>query len=136
MNCSNHAPDIICENAAISCIDETLYLQDPGLGHWGFRTNTELGLNGIPVRAVSVESVEKLFPESDLFIVKIDIEGGESRLFESNLKWVSRTMVIIIELHDRLFLRCANSQNCLKALSEHPRDIFFSGENILSIRND
>jgi hypothetical protein len=85
---------------------------------------------------MSIESVENLFSESDLFLVKVDIEGGESRLFESHLEWIDRAMVVIIELHDWLFPRCSNSHNFLKALSERRRDLITMDENIFSIRND
>ena len=134
-NCSPYHPDITCENAAVSCIDETVFLHDPGEGNWGFRTNLEVGQSGIAVRAISIETIEKLFPETELFLVKIDIEGGESRLFERNVNWIDRAMVII-ELHDRLFPCSANSQNFLQALAGRQRDFIYDDENIFSIRND
>ena len=135
-NCKAHQ-NIKCRNAAISCVNETVYVQkNPGAGSWAFRTIRDSGPSGTAVRAVSIESIEKLFPESELFLVKIDIEGGESRLFESNLEWIDRAMVIIIELHDWMLPGSANSQNCLKALSERRRDFVFFGENVFSIRND
>jgi FkbM family methyltransferase len=135
-NCLFHYPNVSCKNAAISCVDETVYVQDPGQGNWAFRTSQESNSSGTRVQAVSIESVEKLFPESELFLVKIDIEGGESRLFESNLGWVGRAMVIVIELHDWMLPGSANSRNFLKAMSEHCRDFVFLGENVFSIRND
>ena len=57
-------------------------------------------------------------------------------MFESNLEWIDKAMVIIIELHDWLLPGSANSQNCLKALSARSRDFVYIGENIFSIRND
>ena len=42
-NCSSYHPDITCENAAISCVDETVFLHDPGEGNWGFCSNLEVG---------------------------------------------------------------------------------------------
>jgi len=135
LNCENHQ-NIACRNAAISCENETVYIQNPGLGSWGFRVSRESVPGRTAVRAVSIESIEKLYPESELFLVKIDIEGGESRLFESNLEWIDRAMLVIIELHDWMLPGSANSQNCLKALSERRRDFVFFGENVFSIRND
>ena len=135
-NCSPFHPNIICENAAVSCADEIVYLQDPGEGYWGFRTSLEAGQNGIAVSSVSIESIEKKFPDSELFLVKIDIEGGEERLFERNLDWIDRTMVIIIELHDWMFPKYANSHNFLKAIAGHRRDFIYLNENVFSIRND
>ena len=134
MNCKTHQ-NIKCRNAAISSVNETVYVQNPGAGSWAFRTIRDSGPSGTAVRAVTVASIEKLFPESKLFLIKIDIEGGESRLFESNLEWIDRTVVIIIELHDWMLPGSANSQNCLKALSARHRDFVFFGENVFSIRN-
>jgi FkbM family methyltransferase len=134
LNCQSHS-NITCKHAAISCMDETIYLEDPGQGDWGFRTTSEPTAGGIPVSAYSIESIEKLFPEAELLLVKIDIEGGETRLFEKNLAWIERAMVIIIELHDWLLTGTANSRNCLKALSSHNRDFVQIAENVFSIRN-
>ena len=137
LNCKDHT-NIVCRNAAISCTNEIVYVEDPGSGNWSYRTSnspTPLHTEGMAVRAVSIESIEKSFPESELFIVKIDIEGGESRLFESNLEWIDRAMVVIIELHDCMLPGSANSQNCLKALAARRRDFVHIGENIFSIRN-
>ena len=33
-------------------------------------------------------------------LIKIDIEGGESELFEKNIEWIEKFPLIIIELHD------------------------------------
>jgi FkbM family methyltransferase len=133
-NCRGY-PNIAHKQAAISCIDEMAYLEDPGQGDWGFRTTSSPATNGIPVPAYSIESIEKLFPEAELLLVKIDIEGGEARLFEKNLSWVERAMVIIIELHDWLLPGTANSRNCLQALSGFNRDFVHIRENVFSIRN-
>jgi len=134
LNCRKY-PNVQPENAAISCADETVYLEDPGKGDWGFRTTNRPVAASVPVKAYSIDSIEKRFPEAVLFLVKIDIEGGEARLFETNYDWIERAMVIIIELHDWLLPGAANSNNCLKALSRYERDFVFIGENVFSIRN-
>ena len=134
LNCRTY-PNITGMKAAISCIDETVYIEDPGNGDWGFRTSRESAPGKAAVPAYSIESVEKQFPGSELLLAKIDIEGGEARLFESNLDWMERALVIIIELHDWMLPGTANSHNCLKALSERRRDFVHIGENVFSIRN-
>ncbi len=134
MNCRTY-PNITCQQAAISCFEETVYLEDPGSGDWGFRTTSESDSGKATIPAYSIESIERQFPDAELLLVKIDIEGGEARLFESKLAWIERAMVIIIELHDWMLPGTANSQNCLKALSERNRDFVFIGENVFSIRN-
>ncbi len=133
LNCRTYS-NIACRKAAISCVDETVYVEDPARGDWGFQT-TSKPESGIPVPAYSIDSIEKQFPGTELLLVKIDIEGGESHLFESNLAWIERAMLIIIELHDWMLPGSANSQNCLKALSGANRDFVFFGENVFSVRN-
>jgi FkbM family methyltransferase len=133
-NCRQYA-NITCRKAAISCLDEKVYVEDPGQGDWGFRTTSRPDPAKPFVPAYSIKSIEKQLPGSELLLVKIDIEGGEARLFESNLGWVEQAMVIIIELHDWLLPGTGNSQSCLRALSQLNRDFVFFGENIFSIRN-
>jgi len=134
LNCAAYS-NIKAMRAAISCADETLYVEDPGCGDWGFRTTREPAGGGASVRAYSVETIARENADADLFIVKIDIEGGEARLFESDYSWIERAMLIVIELHDWMLPGIANSQNCLKALSGYKRDVVFAGENLFSIRN-
>jgi FkbM family methyltransferase len=134
LNCRTY-PNITCRKAAISCVEETVYVEDPGNGDWGFRTSRESNPGKAAVPAYSIKSIEEQFPGTELLLVKIDIEGGEARLFERKLAWMERAMVIIIELHDWMLPGTASSQNCLKALSERNRDFVFIGENVFSIRN-
>ncbi len=128
--------NIVPERAAISCTDETLHLVDPGAGDWGFRMATAPTGESTVTPALSIATIQKRFEASDLFLVKIDIEGSEARLFGSHYEWINRTMIIVVELHDWMLPRSANSQNCLRALSRYSRDFVCWGENVFSIRND
>ena len=69
------------------------------------------------------------------FIVKIDIEGFESDLFERNIEWIDRFPILVIELHDWLFPKSAKSRAFLKAISNCDRDFVYHGENVFSISN-
>ncbi len=69
------------------------------------------------------------------FLVKIDIEGFEADLFKENTEWVQKFPVLIVELHDWMLPRSANSQNFLKCVSSLDRDFVFRGENVFSIKN-
>ena len=70
------------------------------------------------------------------FIVKIDIEGGESALFSTNTEWVATTPLIIIELHDWLLPGKAASRSFLQCIAGQDRDFVYIGENIFSIDNN
>ena len=75
--------------------------------------------------------LNKFFP----FIIKIDIEGGEDDLFESNTEWVSNIPMIIIELHDWLIPKKGTSLNFLRVISKLDRDFNIKGENVFSVKN-
>ncbi len=69
------------------------------------------------------------------FIVKIDIEGFENELFSRNVDWVERFPILIIELHDSIFLKHGYSRNFLTVIGKLDRDFIYIGENIFSICN-
>ena len=69
------------------------------------------------------------------FMIKIDIEGSESELFEKNLERIDKFPIIIIELHDWCMPGSLTSQNFLKAISDKDRDFVYRGENIFSLSN-
>ena len=60
-----------------------------------------------------------------LFITKIDIEGFEDDLFSSNTDWIDDCLLLIIELHDWMMPKTANSNNFLKAISAKKRDFVY-----------
>jgi FkbM family methyltransferase len=114
-------------------------LVDPGLGHWAFRSST-VGEGECIDQSVMCVTVNEIYATHALrylpFIVKIDIEGGETDLFSANTEWVSSTPLIIIELHDWMLLRKASSRPFLQCISNHDRDFVYVGENIFSISNN
>ena len=55
------------------------------------------------VHTYTIPGLMKNFPNSNLMIIKIDIEGSEVALFRSNVEWVTDTPVIVFESHDWLF---------------------------------
>jgi FkbM family methyltransferase len=64
-------------------------------------------------------------------IFKIDIEGGESSLFNSStdLNWLTSVKMIAMEIHDELSVR----QQILEILKSHGFDFIEYGELLLSI---
>lgn len=72
---------------------------------------------------------------SEPFILKIDVEGAEAELFSSNVEWIDRFPLIVIELHDWLYPGQGTSSNFLKSISQLDRDFVHIGENVFSIRN-
>ena len=69
------------------------------------------------------------------FIIKIDIEGHEKKLFEKNTEWMNYFKFIIIELHDWMLPEEDISSNFHKALKENitSYDMYNFGENTLIV---
>jgi FkbM family methyltransferase len=112
----------------------TLFLQDPGLGDWGFRVSDH-GLYKITITSVP-QILEDFPPEKySPLILKIDIEGGEKELFSGDFGWLEQIPLLIIELHDWMLPGKANSRNFLKAISSFDFDFVFLGENVFCFNN-
>lgn len=127
-----------CIHAALTARPGFANVIDPGEGCWGYRTTASDSTANMEqlVECVTINELYESHSESCApFIVKIDIEGGESDLFSANTEWVAQTPLIIIELHDWLLVGEANSRAFLRCISEQDRDFVYVGENIYSIDN-
>jgi FkbM family methyltransferase len=120
--------------AGIACEDAKAHLHDPGHGNWGYRVQVD---EAGDLRLVSINTLlQSLDKEAHApFILKIDIEGFESNLFEKNTEWIDSFPLIVIELHDWLLPKQQNSGNFLRQISSRNRDFVFHGENVFSISN-
>ena len=129
---NNSTADVEFLQAGIGCSAGRADIVNPQGENWAYRT--ELRDNG-GVEIVSVDSILDAHPQTTPFIIKIDIEGFESNLFADNTGWIERFPVLVIELHDWLFPRTANSKNFLREISRLDRDFLYRGENAFSISN-
>ncbi|SAK45511.1 hypothetical protein AWB81_00385 [Caballeronia arationis] len=127
-------PSIVPVNAAIAATRGTLYLDDPGVGAWGYRTRENPTERSYAVEALTLEDVMAKSSGTP-FILKIDIEGAESDLFSRHSEELNKFPLVIIELHDWMLPRESNSRNFLKWQVEMERDFVHFGENIFSISN-
>ena len=127
MNCPEQ--NIVSFEGAIGSAPGTLFLQDPGLSDWGFRVGA-IGSKEVPV--ISTAEILDRFKDQNVFplVMKIDIEGGESGLFEKDTGWVEQFPLIIIELHDWLLPFQGSSRNFLKTIAALDFDFVHRGENI------
>jgi FkbM family methyltransferase len=125
-------------HAAVSAVNNSkLSVVDPGMGEWGYRTRLIDEKNDSEVQSVATVSIDSLMnePESSPLILKIDVEGAEDDIFSANTDRFHEFPLIIIELHDWMLPRTANSRNFLQWHAEQDRDFVISGENIFSISN-
>lgn len=68
-------------------------------------------------------------------ILKLDIEGSEKEVFESNYAyWLPRTRAIFLEMHDQM--RKGASKAVFKAISEFNFSFSMNHENLIFINQD
>ncbi len=126
---------------AISNTDGEVVLEDPGLSNWGFRTASKRIDEAASARIVKSISLATILSNpivSDMtpLILKVDIEGGESSLFDGDTSWLKKFPLVIIELHDWLLPFSGSSRSFLKAVSQCEFDFLYSGENIFLFNRD
>jgi FkbM family methyltransferase len=129
-NCTNDKVELL--EAGIASRDGRGAVSDPGIGEWGFRTRRD---DEGTLALVSVNNVLARYPDAAPLLIKIDIEGFEDELFSKNTGWIDRFPLLIIELHDWMLPRTANSGNFLKTIAAMDRDFTYRGENIFSFAN-
>ena len=131
---SNNHGDIEFMQAAVGGTSGRGVILDSGNGNWALQVKDSP--NG-DVAIVTVSEVLNNWSQKGFvpFLIKLDIEGSEKSVFETDSDWIDDFPLIIIELHDWLFPRDAVSRNFLSAVSKKNRDFVFFGENVFSIRN-
>ncbi|MTI29986.1 FkbM family methyltransferase, partial [Xanthovirga aplysinae] len=106
---------------------------DKGLGEWGFmveeRNKGETSNKINSIKSVTIKDLLQSFKIKEIDILKIDIEGAEKELFESNFEdWLPRVKCLMIELHDRMKAGC--SKSFFKAISRFNFSYDQKGENL------
>jgi hypothetical protein len=68
-------------------------------------------------------------------ILKIDIEGAEKEIFETNFEnWITNTKVIIVETHDRY--KKGTSKAIFNTIGKYDFSLELSGENLVLVNNN
>lgn len=108
-------PNVVPIHAALWHKNEEINLIDPGLGKWGFMTETKNISEGSQsdichaVKAMTVDKVMDDFNLEKIDILKMDIEGAEKEVFSDSSPWIDRVDAIIAELHERMKSGCNRS---------------------------
>jgi FkbM family methyltransferase len=82
------------------------------------------------LRAYSIPEIAGMEPRGQLFIVKVDIEGGEKVLFRSNAAWMESPALIIVEPHDWLYPGEGVTRTFLQRIAELPIEILIRGDSL------
>ena len=120
----------------LSDSNEGIFLENPNQSDWGFRTRKNFLKNiegdSHKVKSITVNSIlsNPFLVDMIPFIFKIDIEGGESEVFNSDTTWLNSFPLIIIELHDWMLPYSGSSSNFIKAISNFDFDVTQKGENL------
>ena len=122
-------------HGAISSNDGYMQLIDPGRSDWGFMTRDIQDVDVIGSKKISCMSPfgvmrHEFNTGATPFIFKIDIEGGEEKLFSGNNSWMDQFPLLIIELHDWMLPFSGTTRNFIKAVAERDFDLIHRGENM------
>jgi FkbM family methyltransferase len=121
-------PSVSPVRAAVSDRAGEVRLMNPEAAPWAFRVSESEG-DGESVKTVTMQEV--LDQAAGVpFIVKVDIEGYERELFRSNLEWLGRTPILIIELHDWMLPWAGSSRSVTSSIAAR-HDVLLIGENLV-----
>jgi FkbM family methyltransferase len=125
--------DVDLRRAAIGGTDSLAHLADSGWGTLAYRATLEG--QGPEVAMLTVATLLASKPDRQYvpFILKIDIEGGEQSLFESDCSSINRFPLIILEPHDWLFPGEGSSLPFFRFHAASGREFSVKHENIASI---
>lgn len=129
---TRHYPNILAIQAALWNHDGDLIVEPGESGQWSFvvhegqKSKTAQGIT-----AITIQTLMEQYRIPRIDILKIDIEGAESAVFEASSchSWLPKVQLLIIELHDHLFP--GSDQNFLQAMARYDFDVQYSGENVL-----
>ena len=108
----------------------SLKVEDKGYNEWGFMlSETPAGTPGA-IEAITIPDLMRQQQCNEIDILKIDIEGSEKELFESNYEtWLPKVKTLVIELHDRM--REGAALSFFRALTNYHFRLAINGENII-----
>ncbi len=122
--------DIICINSGIWNKQTHLLLEDNLSEKWGFKVSEVSYSNEYTIPGISIPYLMNKYSFNEIDILKIDIEGSEKELFDSNFEsWLPKTKVLLIELHDGH--RKGASRSFFKAISNYNYSMIKKNENLI-----
>lgn len=116
--------------AAVHDTATAVEIVDPEAEKFAYRVQEARARSATSVEAVTIAALMQRHEARRNLIVKVDIEGGESALFRSNIGWLDQTDLLIVETHDWLFPGQATSRTLFAALAGRDFEVIHKGEYI------
>jgi FkbM family methyltransferase len=128
--------NIFCENRGLWKTETNLKVYDKlDRGKWGMMVE-ETSEEG-DVKALSINSIMDKHSINKIDILKLDIETSEKNLFSGDYQnWLSKTRMVIIELHDFMEEGCAKPFFVAINSSYQKYEYAIKGENTIIYNKD
>ncbi len=125
-----HLPQVKRVKAGLWSRPTHLYVENPDDVKSGYRMAECDESQPGAIRATTILELMAQHGVSTVDICKIDIEGGETEVFSAPDvdQWLSRTRVLILELHERF--RPQAGEIVRRALARHPHRVAPVGDNL------
>jgi FkbM family methyltransferase len=131
-NTANYS-NITLAQGAVWNKSEDINLVDKGFGEAAYMVEKGSGNN--VVRGYTIDEIMNLMNITTIDILKIDIEGAEKEIFETNFEnWITNTKMIIVETHDRY--KKGASKAIFNTIVKYDFSLEVSGENLVLINNN
>ena len=125
-------PNIVPVQSGIWNKEVSLQVIDQGYGEWGLMVKEVSPDTTDSFSAVSIAGIMKQHGIPQLDVIKLDVEGAEEFIFADHYhEWIPKTKMMIIELHERMKPRSADS--FWKAMANYSFSKKQIGENIIFI---
>ncbi|HMK20150.1 MAG TPA: FkbM family methyltransferase [Chitinophagaceae bacterium] len=112
-----------------------LSVVDEGKGNNSFTVSEILSPKPGSINAISIYDIMQQRNWETIDILKLDIEGAEKNVFESDYEqWLPKVKVLIVELHDRMRSGC--TETVFKAVSQYNFSNEIKGENHIFFNKD
>ncbi|MEI9989848.1 MAG: FkbM family methyltransferase [Rhizomicrobium sp.] len=128
-------PNILPVLGAVWNETTKLSIENPDADFWSFQVSADSKhqSSSDSVEAFTIGNLMAMAGAEEILIAKIDIEGAEAALFQSNIDWIDSTQLIIIELHD--WIKEGTSANFLNSIAQRSVHLRQRGENMLVFMN-
>jgi hypothetical protein len=105
-------------------------IEDPYNASNSFQIREVTSNEDYDIESITLDEIINQKNWESIDLLKIDIEGAEKQLFESNYeKWLPKTKVIMIETHDRMIPKC--SYTVMKTINEYNFILYTTTEGTL-----